>query len=178
MENMHILLLGGNGFLGRGLQDELAARNISFKSVDKEDYDLINYANMSKCVADLKNTTHVVILASKLGIDLFNVNPVPASEYNASIHKFTLDAIVAASKLYKKPYDVTYYSTSEVYGSLENKYDVITERAPYNFIENSRYLYSYVKYKAESDYFKLNYEHPEIVSNVKIVHPFNVYGKN
>jgi nucleoside-diphosphate-sugar epimerase len=25
---------------------------------------------------------------------------------------------------------------------------------------------------------KLNYEHPEIVSSVKIIHPFNIYGKN
>lgn len=28
------------------------------------------------------------------------------------------------------------------------------------------------------DYLKLNIDHPEIVSAIKIIHPFNVYGKN
>lgn len=174
----HILLLGGNGFLGSGLQDELKQRSISFKSVDKEDYDLINYANMHRCVEDLKDTTHVVVLASKIGIELFNTDPVSASKYNALIHEFVLDAIKTAAKHYKQAYNVTYYSTSEVYGSLQNKDDVITEHTPYSFIQNNnRYLYSYVKHQAETDYFKLNYEHPEIVSSIKIVHPFNIYGK-
>ena len=97
---MYILLLGGNGFLGSGLQDEFRQRNIIFKSVDKEDYDLINYANIYRCVEDLKDTTHVVVLASKVGIDLFNTNPVPASKYNSLIHNFIIDAIKASSKLY------------------------------------------------------------------------------
>ena len=131
---MNVLLLGGNGFLGSGLQDELKQRSISFKSVDKEDYDLINYANMHRCVEDLKDITHVVVLASKIGIELFNTNPVSASKYNALIHEFILDAIKIAAKHYKQAYNVTYYSTSEVYGSLQNKDDVITEHTPYSFI--------------------------------------------
>ena len=131
---MYILLLGGNGFLGSGLQDEFRQRNIIFKSVDKEDYDLINYANIYRCVEDLKDTTHVVVLASKVGIELFNTDPISASKYNALIHEFILDAIKAAAKHYKQAYNVTYYSTSEVYGSLQNKDDVITEHTPYSFI--------------------------------------------
>ena len=175
---MSILLLGGNGFLGSGLQDELKNRRICYKSIDKEDYDLINYANINKCVDDLKDATHVVVLASKIGIELFNADPISASKYNSLIHNFIIDAIKAASKLYQKSYNVTYYSTSEVYGSLKNKDEVITEHTPYSFIQNNdRYLYSYVKHQAETDYFKLNYEHPEIVSSIKIVHPFNIYGK-
>lgn len=55
---------------------------------------------MGKCIADLKDATHVVVLASKVGIDLFNVDPVSASKYNASLHGFIIDAILAASKLY------------------------------------------------------------------------------
>lgn len=176
---MKILLLGGDGFLGQGLQEELLSRNIDFKSIDKKDFDLINYANLDKCVDELKDATHVVILASKIGAELFNTNPVSSSKYNEQIHKFIFDAIKIASQKYSTAYNVTYYSTSETYGSLNSINDVITNNTPYDFIKNhNRYLYSYVKYQAESEYFKLNYKHPEIVSSVKIIHPFNIYGKN
>lgn len=176
---MKILLLGGNGFLGQGLQEELRNRSIDFKSVDKEDYDLANYKNLNGCIEDLKDISHVVILASKIGANLFMTNPVSSAKYNEQIHKFIYDAIVFASKKYSKSYNVTYYSTSEIYGSLNSINDVITENTSYDFIKShDRYLYSYVKWQAESDYMKLNYEHPEIVSSVKIIHPFNIYGKN
>lgn len=176
---MKVLLFGGNGFLGTGLQDELKTRHIDFQSIDKNNYDLVNYANLNTCILDLKDATHVVILASKLGIDLFNTDPVSASTYNNMIHKFIFDAIQFASKKYNKSYNVTYYSTSETYGSLNSKNEIITLQTPYKFIKgHNRYLYSHIKYNAEVDYFKMNYEHPEIVYAVKIIHPFNVYGKN
>ena len=176
---MKVILFGGNGFLGQGLQEELRNRNIDFKSIDKEDYDLANYKNLNKCIENLKDVSHVVILASKIGANLFISDPVTSAKYNEQIHKFIYDAIVFASKKYSKGYNVTYYSTSETYGSLNSINNVITENTPYDFIKgHDRYLYSYVKWQAESDYMKLNYEHPEIVSSVKIIHPFNVYGKN
>ena len=176
---MKTLLLGGSGFLGQGLQEELIQRNIDFKVIDKENYDLINYKNLQQCITDLADITHVVILASKIGAELFNNNPVSSAKYNEQLHQFIFDAIQSASKKYNKSYNVTYYSTSEVYGSLANKNNVISEQTPYNFISgHDRYLYSYVKYQAEKDYFKLNLEHPEIISSIKIIHPFNIYGKN
>ena len=176
---MKVILFGGNGFLGQGLQEELRNRNIDFKSIDEEDYDLINYKNLDKCIEDLKDISHIVILASKIGANLFISDPVASAKYNEQIHKFIYDVIVFASKKFSKSYNVTYYSTSETYGSLDSIDDIITENTPYDFIKgHNRYLYSYVKYQAESDYIKLNYEHPEIVSSVKIIHPFNIYGKN
>ena len=176
---MKVILFGGNGFLGQGLQEELRNRNIDFKSIDKEDYDLANYKNLNKCIENLKDVSHIVILASKIGANLFISDPVTSAKYNEQIHKFIYDAIVFASKKYSKSYNVTYYSTSETYGSLDSIDDIITENTPYDFIKgHDRYLYSYVKWQAESDYMKLNYEHPEIVSSIKIIHPFNIYGKN
>lgn len=173
------MLFGGDGFLGQGLQEELRNRSIDFKSTDKEDYDLANYKNLNQCIEDLKDISHVVILASKIGANLFMSDPVASAKYNEQIHKFIYDAIVFASKKYSNSYNVTYYSTSETYGSLNSIDDIITENTPYDFIKgHDRYLYSYVKWQAESDYMKLNYEHPEIVSSIKIIHPFNIYGKN
>ena len=52
---MKVILFGGNGFLGQGLQEEFRNRNIDFKSIDKEDYDLANYKNLNKCIENLKD---------------------------------------------------------------------------------------------------------------------------
>jgi hypothetical protein len=176
---MKIILFGGDGFLGKGLQECLKGQSIDYKSIDVKDYDLIRYANMQKCIADLEDATHVVILASKIGKHLFETSAKSASYYNGCLHNFIYEAIETAAIKYGKPYNVTYYSSSELYGSLNSMDEIITENSPYQFIENNeRYLYSMVKHKAENEYFRLHNDCPEIVSSLKILYPFNVYGKN
>jgi nucleoside-diphosphate-sugar epimerase len=176
---MKVILFGGDGFLGRGLQDHFKQHNIDFKSIDIKDYDLIRLSNKHKCISDLEDVTHIVILASKIGKTLFETSAKSSGYYNTCLHNFMYDAIDEASTLYGKPYNVTYYSSSEVYGNLNSINDVITENSPFQFIENDdRYLYSMVKHKAENDYVRLHYNYPNIISSLKILYPFNIYGKN
>lgn len=79
---MKILLFGGDGFLGQGLQEELKLRDIQFKSIDKNDFDLTDYSNLNKCIDELNDISHIVILASKIGVDIFNNDAISASNYN------------------------------------------------------------------------------------------------
>ena len=67
---MRVLLLGGNGFLGTGLQKELNNRKVDFISIDKDDIDLVDKYSANKLVDILENITHVVILASNIGTSI------------------------------------------------------------------------------------------------------------
>ena len=66
-------LLGGNGFLGLGLQDVLRSKSIPFVSIDKSDVDLADSTkikDIQDCIPS--NTTHIVLLAANLGRKLFS----------------------------------------------------------------------------------------------------------
>ena len=174
----NVILFGGDGFLGKGLQRELTKRNVLFKSIDIKDYDLVNFNNLARCIEDLKDITHIVILASKIGAVLFNTYAKISADYNKKLHTFMYEAIIRASRKYNKSYNVTYYSTSEIFGNRKSIDDIITDKSEYTFnINSDRQLYSYIKYEAEQDYIKLNYDCPDIVNSIKIIRPFNVYGQ-
>ncbi len=176
---MNVLLLGGDGFLGQGLQQEFSYRDIQYKSLDIKDFDLHDVKNISKLTDSLEKYDNIVMLASKLGVKLFEIDPINAANYNKQIYDNVISAIKLASEKFKKSFNVTYYSTSEVFCSQKSINDFITENTSYNFdYSNPRHLYAYVKWQAEDELFKINSKHPEIISTVKIIRPFNIYGRN
>lgn len=176
---MNILLLGGDGFLGLGLQKELNQQNIYYVSLDKKDYDFHKEITIAQLTDKLKDFDNIVILASKIGAKLFETDAVNSADYNRRIHQNIISAIELAALKYNKIFSVTYYSTSEIFGSQSKIDSYITDSSEYHFdFSTSRHLYSYVKWQAEQELFKLNSEHPEIVSSVKIIRPFNIYGRN
>ena len=82
---MKILLLGGSGFLGSGVQEQLAAKKLSVKSLDISDFDLADSKASASLVAELEDVDCIAVLAAKLGIKLFAESPVSAAAANHAI---------------------------------------------------------------------------------------------
>ena len=90
-----------------------------------------------------------------------------------------LAALKVASRRYHKKYNVTYFSSSEVYGSMKSENDLISDTTEYNFnIPTDRQLYAKAKYEAETEFKKELAEDNSALRCFKTLRPFNVYGKN
>lgn len=172
-----ILLLGGAGFLGKGLQKELSDRSISFKSLDIEDIDLVRPQCIQQLSSILAEYDNVVLLASKLGVKLFETDAKNAADYNRMLQDNVFESVEIASAAYNKKFAFTYYSTSEVFGSLSSKDDFIQEDTEYKIdCTKERHLYALVKLEAEKRLEKMLSDN--VLSCLKVIRPFNVYGMN
>lgn len=170
-----ILLVGGNGFLGSGIKDELNERDIDYISIDVDDIDLEIENSDLKLIEYLSDITHVVCLAAKIGRTIFNENPIENAKKNERIFNNVINAVKKSSKKYNKKYDFTFYSTSEIFGSIRES-DVITINTTPSPTNTPRSIYSKQKLEAES-VLKYLYENENVLSGLKIIRPFNVSGK-
>lgn len=173
-----VLLLGGSGFLGKGLQRELSRQHIVYKVLDINDVDLTKLqtdtVEFNQFCEQLTQATNVVLLAAILGIDTFNdiTNATKAADIN---EKICSNIIAAIDKTSNKKLDLTYYTTSEVFGSLSSKDIFIDNDTPYRQIEDqARQKYAYQKISSEYE-FK-NQVFYNKLANFKTIRPFNVYG--
>lgn len=178
----NILLIGGDGFLGKGLQAELCARNISFMSIDKAQYDMSKAPDADDfelLEPFFKDATHVVMLAAYVGSKLFNSSAAkPAAAANSKMTQVFLQLLEHCSQKLGKSFDVTYYSTSEVYGSMDSEDDFITEETtPHGTPHFPRFRYAYNKFEAEQILRLQQLSQPNMISCFKALRPFNVYGK-
>ena len=148
--------------------------DIQFESIDLNDCDLSEISSIKFLKERIPEFTHIVLLAAKLGRDLFNKNPEPNAEYNKRIFYNVTQSIVELN--YEKNYwcDFTFYSTSEVYGSLKSKYDTIHCDSELNIRCFGRGLYAKQKHDAEV-WLKNRVGHDGF-RRVKILRPFNVSG--
>lgn len=172
-KNNNFILLGGDGFLGQGLQDEFRQHGITFSSLDIAQCDLSLKSNIPYIKNQFQNYSNIVLLASKIGAKLFQIRPQQSADENQRIFDNVISAIIENNQ----PIRFSYYSTCEIFGSRESKDDFITERSSIKPLLSLRRLYSYVKYQAELKIIQLNKEMPNIFTEYKIFRPFNVSGK-
>jgi nucleoside-diphosphate-sugar epimerase len=174
-KDIRVLLLGGNGFLGRGIQDELNSRSITYKSIDICDVDLSKEENINIIESELKDVTHVVLLAAKIGRKLFNEHPIENCQINERIFNNVIESIKNIHRKHNKKFDFIFYSTSEVYGSITRD-SIITPETPFKLNDEGRGLYANQKAKSEEVLKKLLHD-SDIFNSVKIIRPFNISGK-
>lgn len=93
MNKLKILLLGGDGFLGKGLQREFTTRNVDFTSLDMKDVDLTDPDSVSQIALTVTEYSHIVHLASIVGIEVFNSEPEYGAAVNAQIYKNFIKAL-------------------------------------------------------------------------------------
>lgn len=171
------LLLGGDGFLGKGLKEELGRRHVEFTSLDLPSFDLHDPNRVNDLAEEISKHTHVVLLAAKLGRVLFETSPESASEYNDDICHNVISALEiaaekASSKDGRRVPRFGFYSTSEVYGN----YDEITELSPLVIMPGGRGLYAWQKATAEAEFARLCRK--GVVRTLDVFRPFNVSGRN
>ena len=180
-QSFNILLLGGNGFLGNGLQKEFQNRQIRFKSIDIEDYDLadLDTRQINELALLMKDYTHIVLLASKLGVDIFNdvSTAFPNALANSRISYNVYNAMLQSANKYRAEFDYTYYSSSELFWTLNSIDEVITDSTKYNVPNRyARSVYAIVKKNAERVALEDQAEYKHL-SAVKIIRPFNISGR-
>ena len=181
MKTNKILLLGGNGFLGKGLQKELNNRSIQYDVIDIDTIDLSteNGKNFLDNSLKANGYNNVVILASKLGVKLFNEYPQTSGDYNKVLYNNIIQSCFQTMLNENRQMSITFYSSSECFGSLDSIDDTITNNSKYTFnLENLRYLYAFNKYKTEDKLLQFQKTYPNLLTSVKILRPFNVYGIN
>lgn len=143
------LLLGGAGFLGQGLAKELVRRGRDFEIVDINDMDLSDQACIGDLAAIIPGFSHVFLLASRIGANLFESDPYPSGKINRQIYDNVMSAMLRSGA---RGLRFFYYSTSEVYWSMPSP-DVYIgkDTVPGENIdtENPRSVYALEKLYAE-----------------------------
>lgn len=172
MGEINALLVGGNGFIGSNLREEFIRRRIRFDSMDIDDEDLTK--SDSVMTRRLKDVTHVFLLASKVGSELFNRTPIEPYCDNISLLYSFIDAIMNASVEYGRKYHVVWYSSSEIFGSADRN-EPITDSSEVRLNMNSaRSLYSIVKITGEL-LFRQMYKEGQIGA-LTVLRLFNISG--
>jgi nucleoside-diphosphate-sugar epimerase len=179
MENGRILLLGGNGFLGTALQEVLPAKD--YDVVDKLQgkkktflFDIANNNSVEELSDLLGDYYYIVLLASTVGRTNFESRPLVSYWNNIHILTNVLQALEEASLRYKKKFNITFYSSSEVYGET-NGFEY--KHKPFIIdITNPRSLYMQVKLLSETLLLAMG-EEESALDAIKILRPFNVCGK-
>ena len=185
MEKESVVLIGGEGFLGRNLKETLEIDGkFSVYTIDRTSgdfkIDLEDPASTDKLLEyfrKFKDIPKIVLLASHIGSVEFNNNGVALGRKNNRIMTSINTFLEEYSRLKAKPLEVFFYSTSEVYGSLSSMREKITTESetPKVSQEIPRFRYSCGK-RSEENTLKRMYDE-NILSHLVIFRPFNVSGR-
>ena len=180
-----MIVLGGNGFLGANLCEYAAKLGIKVVVLDKElgcdlaaeDGQKILRSQILRIAKESQsNDVDVVMMAAQLGANLFESTPIEPFEVNYAIDSKTIQTFESIKE--GNPsinLHVSYCSTSEVYGNLDDILNVKLHRLPTVDPTYGRSLYAQEKLITET---KLNYlRKANALSSLRIFRPFNVSGK-
>lgn len=184
------VVFGGDGFLGTGLVKELRQRGKNGRRVlvrGIADYDLSNPQNIPLICEDIKKVGHIIMMAAKVGVSNFSSEDVATKSWitNVSIDNNIISAIDKVWAETGHQFFVTFYSTSEIYGSLDSiNADPINQYSDVHLNAHGRGLYAYEKYTTAVALHNRTSSFADYIDDYKpifglnILKPFNVSGLN
>lgn len=177
----NLLLLGGNGFIGKNLQQALSNANIAYMISDitfnnQYSVDLSTSQSIDVIVNALKYATDIVVLACTVGTDAYANFPFKSYQNNIQILLNVVAAINTATEKYSKKYNVIYFSSSDVYVKTKSYDEIITEKTPIS-IDTTRQLALYGNSKIAGEIMFERLYSNKIIKSLKILRPFNISGK-
>lgn len=170
----NFLLVGGDGFIGTNLKNEMVARGMQIKSIDRKDGDFSN--SIDVMVDYMKDSTHVLFLASELGAKLFNNSPLEPFVNNMKLINNFCCAVSHVFSQYNRKLDVSWFSSSEIFNSTDSKTVITNDTYAKLDLCNCRTMYSVAKVTGELLFTDMYNNH--MINSLNIFRLFNVSGKN
>lgn len=181
MLKQKVIVLGGNGFLGSNFVEKLSANKISYAILDyATGCDLSTNDGQNKLANELSSIKSddidIVMMAAQLGSTLFNQTPLDPFHKNLAINMKCLDTFLSIVNQSSKKLHVSFFSTSEVYGNIEDPSNIKNNLSISIDPQYSRSLYAQEKLLMETQlhYFRdIN-----VINTLRIFRPFNISGKH
>ena len=177
MSNNHILVLGGNGFIGKNIISDISIDGTYFISMDisdskeySKDKEIFVHENVSKYdalynIINAYRPSVIINSAAVVGVNNVLNNPMHCIDNNTKITKNLLKVL---TNIRYKPL-VIFFSTSEVYGDMSNG------NYSYNIdVTSSRSSYALSKLVEENMYYQAYNEN--IIYKPIILRLFNIAG--
>lgn len=172
-----IIVLGGNGFLGKNLCECLRQYGIGLHVLDKSLGCDLTTDDGQKQFSSILDSVHVdvdiVMMAAQLGASLFESTPIAPFYYNSLVNQRCIQTILQHAD--KVQTHVTFYSTSEVYGN-SGLSGFKSAGALYVDPAYGRSLYAQEKLVAETILNSLRQK--GAIASLRVLRPFNVSGKH
>lgn len=174
-----VVVLGGNGFLGSNLCEALWKKGIKPIVLDKSlgcdlatdiGQNMFNDVLLNLCNID---DIDVVMMAARLGAELFENDPIPPYLENKAINEKCIETILNFSNPTSK-FHISFYSTSEVYGNVD------PTNVPETLLPTIDPLYGrslYAQEKLATETVLNCLRDAKKIASLRVFRPFNVSGK-
>jgi len=174
-----VVVLGGNGFLGSNLCEALWKKGIKPIVLDKSlgcdlatdiGQNAFNDVLLNLCNID---DIDVVMMAARLGAELFENDPIPPYLENKAVNEKCIETILNFSNPTSK-FHISFYSTSEVYGNVD------PSNVPKTLLPTIDPLYGrslYAQEKLATETVLNCLRDTKKIASLRVFRPFNVSGK-
>lgn len=174
-----VVVLGGNGFLGSNLCEAFWKKGIKPIVLDKSlgcdlatdvGQNIFNDVLLNLCNID---DIDVVMMAARLGAELFENDPIPLYLENKAINEKCIETILNFSNPTSK-FHISFYSTSEVYGNVD------PTNVPETLLPTIDPLYGrslYAQEKLATETVLNCLRDAKKIASLRVFRPFNVSGK-
>ena len=183
----NLLVIGGAGFLGKNLVESVdksewdvtvvdyKGKKGTFRNVDLEQLDSSD--DILDMALKMPTSPKVVFMASKIGSREFETNGIELGHANVVMHTIFHTFLSDYKKKTGKSLDVSFFSTSEVYGDCNGPETFLTTESKLGQFPGNVPRFSYALEKMSMEKSLHLALTKGTISRLSILRPFNVSGR-